>query len=125
MSYKIYSLLNFNTSSYLANTQHFNDVTFSKVHGLSLTKLQALLGKSLVLYVIESSTVSVYMFSKYFYILFFLRFYLFIFRGKGREGEREGEKHQCAGETSICCLLHTPNQDLAENPGMCHAGELN
>ena len=27
--------------------------------------------------------------------LFFLRFYLCIFREKGREGEREGEIHQC------------------------------
>ena len=26
---------------------------------------------------------------------FFLDFYLFIFRQRGREGEREGEKHQC------------------------------
>ena len=26
---------------------------------------------------------------------FLLRFYLFIFRQRGREGEREGEKHQC------------------------------
>ena len=26
---------------------------------------------------------------------FFFRVYLFIFRKKGREGEREGEKHQC------------------------------
>ena len=26
---------------------------------------------------------------------FFLRFYLFTFRERGREGEREGEKHQC------------------------------
>ena len=28
-------------------------------------------------------------------INFFKRFYLFIFRERGREGEREGEKHQC------------------------------
>ena len=27
------------------------------------------------------------------YISFFLRFYLFIFRERGREGERKGEKH--------------------------------
>ena len=27
---------------------------------------------------------------------FFLRFHLFSFRERGREGEREGEKHQCA-----------------------------
>ena len=27
--------------------------------------------------------------------LFFKGFYLFIFRERGREGEREGEKHQC------------------------------
>ena len=26
-------------------------------------------------------------------IIYFKRFYLFIFRGRGREGEREGEKH--------------------------------
>ena len=25
----------------------------------------------------------------------FKRFYLFIFRQRGKEGEREGEKHQC------------------------------
>ena len=29
-----------------------------------------------------------------FSFFFLLRFYLFIFREKGREGEREGEKHQ-------------------------------
>ena len=32
----------------------------------------------------------------YFYFTFYcLRFYLFIFRQSGREGEREEEKHQC------------------------------
>ena len=30
-----------------------------------------------------------------FLILFFKRFYLFIFRERGREGEREEEKYQC------------------------------
>ena len=39
---------------------------------------------------------------------FFLRFYLF-FREKGREGVREGQKHQCTRETSIGCLSHTLN----------------
>ena len=34
---------------------------------------------------------------------FFLRFHLFIFRERGREGEREGEKHWC--ERSIHCLV--------------------
>ena len=29
------------------------------------------------------------------FLSFLKRFYLFIFREKGREGEREGEKHQC------------------------------
>ena len=28
-------------------------------------------------------------------VVIFLRFYLFIFRERGREGEREGEKYQC------------------------------
>ena len=33
----------------------------------------------------------------------FKRFYLFIFRERGREGEREGEKHQCV----VASLLGT------------------
>ena len=45
---------------------------------------------------------------------YFLRFYLFIFREKGRGGEREGEKHQCV------IASHTPpTGDLAHNPGIC------
>ena len=35
---------------------------------------------------------------------FLKRFYLFIFRQRGREGEREGEKHQCAAPL-MCPLL--------------------
>ena len=27
----------------------------------------------------------------------------------GSEGEKEEEKHQCVGETSIGCLPHAPN----------------
>ena len=42
---------------------------------------------------------------------FFLRFSLFIFRQRGREGERE---------TSMCgCLSHAPYWGLAHNPGLC------
>ena len=44
----------------------------------------------------------------------------FIFREWGREGEREGEKHQCM--VASC----TPSTgDLTRNPGMCPDGELN
>ena len=43
---------------------------------------------------------------------FFLRFY-FIFR-QGREGEREGEKHQC-----VVASCTPPTGNLAHNPGMC------
>ena len=39
----------------------------------------------------------------------FRRFYLFIFRERGREGEREGEKHWCVRDTLISCLSHSPN----------------
>ena len=35
-------------------------------------------------------------------------FYVFIFRERGREGEREGKKHQCDRETLVGCLLHAP-----------------
>ena len=42
-------------------------------------------------------------------------FYLFVFRERGRDGEREGEKHQCERETSIICLLYGPCPDWELN----------
>ena len=45
--------------------------------------------------------------------LFLKRFYLFIFRERGREIEREGEKHQCVVASHM-----PPTGDLAHNPGM-------
>ena len=52
--------------------------------------------------------------------IFLKRFYLFVFREKGREGEREGEKHQGVA------VSHTPpTGDMAHNPGMCPDRESN
>ena len=51
---------------------------------------------------------------------FLKRFYLFIFRERGREGEREGEKHQCVVASHV-----PPTGDLAHNPGVCPDWELN
>ena len=50
------------------------------------------------------------------FILFFKRFYLFIFKTEGKRGRK---KHQCvvASDTS-------PTGDLACNPGMCPDWEL-
>ena len=45
--------------------------------------------------------------------------YLFLERG-GREGEREGEKHQCVVASHV-----PPTGDLACNPGMCPDWESN
>ena len=44
-------------------------------------------------------------------VLLFLSFFEkdFIYLFLEREREREGKKHRCAKETSIGCLLHTPN----------------
>ena len=39
---------------------------------------------------------------------------LFIFRERGREREREGEKHQCVGASQV-----PSTRDLAHHPGMC------
>ena len=39
------------------------------------------------------------------------------FRERGREGEREGEKHQC--------VVVPPAGDLVSNPGMCPDWESN
>ena len=48
-----------------------------------------------------------------FFFFFCLSKILFIFRERGREGERQGEKHQCMRERFIGCLSHSCN------PGMC------
>ena len=42
----------------------------------------------------------------------FLRLYLFTFLERGREGEREGEKHQC-----VVASCASPTGD--PGPGMC------
>ena len=44
-------------------------------------------------------------------LIIFKRFYLFIFREKGREGEREGEKHQC-----VVATCAPPTGYLAHKP---------
>ena len=58
----------------------------------------------------------------YYFFTFFLKniFYLFIFRERGREGEREEEKHQW-----VVASLMPPMGDLACNPAMCPDWELN
>ena len=43
-----------------------------------------------------------------------------MFRERGREGEREGEKHQC-----VVASYAPPTGDLACNPGMCPDWESN
>ena len=53
-------------------------------------------------------------------VLFFKRLYLFIFRERGREEEREEEKHQCVVASQAPGTGH-----LAHNPGTCPAWELN
>ena len=47
------------------------------------------------------------------FLSFFFRFYLFIFRERRKEGEREGEKHH-----SVVASPAPPTGDLARNPGM-------
>ena len=56
------------------------------------------------------------------YILFI---YLFIYRSRGRKGEREGEKHWCERETLIGCILYALSQGLTHSPGMCPDQEPN
>ena len=55
----------------------------------------------------------------FFYLLLF-RFSLLIFREKGREGQREVEKHQC-----VVASRTPPTGDLACNTGMCPDWESN
>ena len=58
--------------------------------------------------------------AEYLIIYLFIFKILFIFRQRGREGEKLGEKQQCV------VASHTPpTGDLAYNPGICHDWELN
>ena len=50
----------------------------------------------------------------------FLKILLIFFSERGREGEREGEKHQCVVASHVA-----PTGDLTCNPGMCPDWELN
>ena len=52
-------------------------------------------------------------------IYFLKRFYLFIFRQRGREGGRQAEKH------CVVAFCMPPTGDLARNPGMCPDWESN
>ena len=52
--------------------------------------------------------------------LSFLKDFIYLFLEKGREGEREGEKHQCVVASHV-----PPTGDLACNPGMCPDWEWN
>ena len=45
--------------------------------------------------------------------LLFKKFYLLIFKDRGRERDREGEKYQCEVDSHVA-----PTGDLAHNPGM-------
>ena len=55
-----------------------------------------------------------------FFFFFFKIFCLFIFRKRGRERQREGEKLQC----EVASLMPRTG-DLAHNLSMCHDWELN
>ena len=56
----------------------------------------------------------------YIYVWGFYFKILFIFREKGREGGRKGEKHQ-----HVVASRAPPTGELAHNPGMCPDWELN
>ena len=56
------------------------------------------------------------------YMLFrvFKKYFIYLFLERGREGEREEEKHQCVVASHV-----PPTGDLAHNPGTCPDWELN
>ena len=49
-----------------------------------------------------------------FFTEMFFKDFIYLFLERGREGEREGEKHQC-----VVASCATSPGDMACNPGMC------
>ena len=54
------------------------------------------------------------------FLFMFLNIFIYLFLERGREGKREGEKHQCLVASHMA-----PTGDLAHNPGMCPDWESN
>ena len=54
------------------------------------------------------------------FLCLFRIFYVFTFRERRKEGEREGEKHQCVAASHA-----PPTGGVAHNPGMCPDCESN
>ena len=57
----------------------------------------------------------------FFFFFFFFKILFIYFHRRGREGGREGEKHRCQRESSICCLsyMHPPGPNLASDSWPC------
>ena len=70
--------------------------------------------------IIMISSLNMFFTAGFFFKKIFYLFILFIFKARGREGEREGAKHQC-----VVASYMPPTRDLACNPGMCPAWEVN
>ena len=62
--------------------------------------------------------------------LFFFKDFIYLFLERGREGEREGEKHWCVRDTTISCLSRAPTWGPSLQPrhvpwlGMNGTGDL-
>ena len=54
------------------------------------------------------------------YLFYFFKDFIYFFRERGKEGETEGEKHQC-----VVASCSPPTRGLDCNPGMCPDWELN
>ena len=54
------------------------------------------------------------------FLVFLKQEFIYFFRERGREGETEGEKHQC-----VVASYAPPARDMACNPGLCPDWELN
>ena len=52
--------------------------------------------------------------------MYFLKDFIYLFLERGREGEREEEKHQY-----VVASCPAPTGDLVRNPGMCPDWESN
>ena len=59
-------------------------------------------------------------FKKMNFLNFFLSFFIYVLLERGREGEREEERHQCAIASHV-----SRTEDLVHNPGMCPDWESN
>ena len=58
-------------------------------------------------------------FRPFWFSFFFFKDFIYLSLEMGKEGEKQGERHQCERDIRWLSFSHAPTRDQTHNPGMC------